>query len=114
MEKLSSFKTKEFIRGKKGKNILFKTMGKYLPEDVVNFKKWGFGVPWRKYLREDKVFSNALEEMKTSEVFNMGIFKQLPVKKMIDGFISGDNSEEVMIRQLLMIFIWYKAYYIEI
>jgi asparagine synthase (glutamine-hydrolysing) len=113
VEKLSSVKTKELIKGKKGKNILFKSMGKHLPEDVVNFKKWGFGVPWAKYLREDKIFSNALKEMKTSEIFNIGIFKHLPVKRMIDGFISGDNSEEILIRQLLMIFIWYKAYYIE-
>lgn len=114
VETVSSFSSSELLKGKKGKHILFNTMGRYLPDDVRNFKKWGFGVPWAKYLRTEPVFIQTMEEMKSCTFFKEGIFADLPITQMIDRFQAGHGEDEILLRQLMMIYMWYKAYYTQI
>ncbi len=111
VENLAAFPTSDFLKGKKGKHLLVSTIGKKLPEEVQKFKKWGFGVPWGKYMREDESLSKTVREMGDSEIFTIGIFKQIPIKEITSKFFDGSNEDETILRQLLMIHIWYQAFY---
>jgi asparagine synthase (glutamine-hydrolysing) len=111
VEQVSAMPSSLLFKGKKGKFLLYNSIGKKLPQEVRQFKKWGFGVPWGKYLKEQEVFRNTLEEMKSNEIWDSSIFSQIPVKKLISGFLHDEPGTEAIVRQLLMVHIWTNQYY---
>lgn len=111
VEMLAALPTNVLDKGKKGKYILLNSVGKHLPDEVRTCRKWGFGVPWEQYMRTIPCFKHVLNEMKDSEIFKYPIFEKFKSKNIITQFELGSNKDSAIIRQLMMIHIWYSVYF---
>jgi len=101
----------------KGKLILRNILKKYAPEEVVNKKKWGFGIPLDKSLTPD-----ALEFIKdtlhTDKALIYGFIKKDKAYQWLDLFFSNANDQLTISRiglyhrvyMLLSIELWLQKY----
>jgi asparagine synthase (glutamine-hydrolysing) len=111
VEMLAALPTDLLDRGFKGKHILLKSIGRHLPKPIINYRKWGFGVPWEHYFRTSPYFIGVLNDMKKSEIFKYPIFEKFKPEKIIHEFEVGNNLDAPLIRQLMMIHLWHKLYF---
>ncbi len=56
MEMIPALPSNYLLKGKKGKFLLYNSVAKKLPQEVRDFKKLGFSVPWSVYLKNDPSF----------------------------------------------------------
>jgi uncharacterized protein YkuJ len=99
------------LKGAKGKFLLFNSIGKSLPTEIRSFKKNGFAVPWEKYLLHNEQFILELEEMKKNPIFNFGILKYVDIEILINGLKNSDIRKITLLRQMLMLHLWFKNLY---
>jgi asparagine synthase (glutamine-hydrolysing) len=110
VEGLASLPSKYFVRGKKGKDILFNSVGRHLPEQIRQFRKIGFEVPWDRYFREDPMFREVICSIPQSDVLNKGMFRIFDKKQIIDSYLAGNDAQRALVRQLFLIKIWEDTY----
>lgn len=110
VEGLAVLPTKWFDRGSKGKYILKHTIGKLLPDSILNHRKVGLSVPWVDYLAHEPVFADHLTEMSRCEVFKTGILSQIDLPKLLSDFQRDPVHHGVLVQQLFIIYIWYRTY----
>lgn len=111
VEMCSSLPSNYLFRGRKGKYVLFKSFSKYLPQQVNKYRKWGFGVPWEYYFRNNEYFKNALNDLRTSEILNFPVFRKIQVGSLIGDFLKGNDKDSTFIRQLVFLHLWYSVYF---
>jgi asparagine synthase (glutamine-hydrolysing) len=93
----------------KGKHLLRESAGKRVPESVRMGRKWGFATPWKRYLRQSDDLRDLLNEIPRSAPFVSGPFDKKRLSRAIEGFQSGDDALEMLMRQLVMIAVWHEA-----
>jgi hypothetical protein len=86
-------------------------MSERLPEVVRNHRKWGFGVPWARYLREVDELRQLVSELPNLSPIKDGPFDSSKLKNVITQFLQGERKHEELVRQLTMIAIWYQSYF---
>lgn len=91
-----------------GKAIMRNAMLPRLPNSILDHKKWGFGVPWNKYFRNEPYFCDFIKKL------SMGNIKtRLPINsQIIDGarsYINGNDSLLPLVRQYIFFDIWQKV-----
>lgn len=108
LEWISSLPTGLLLKGRKGKNLLFKTVGKHLPEEVKGFKKLGFSVPWKNYIKKNDELNHMLQNIAGGSL--QDYYPEL--NKLVFARIvkCSTEFEESLLRQLLMIEIWKEEY----
>jgi asparagine synthase (glutamine-hydrolysing) len=111
VEMIGAIPTDNLLKGKKGKYLLYNSVAKTLPKEIKNFKKNGFAVPWENYLKSNNQFKEELEEMKSNPVFKLGLLKHIDIPSLIHNFEKNDRLSIILLRQLLMIHLWYKNFY---
>ena len=108
LEWIPSLPTSLLLKGPKGKNLLYKTVGKQLPKEVRRFKKLGFSMPWMEYIKSN----NELDAMLSN--ISKGSLKEFFPQLDLSAFLQSKNYlsefEHMLFRQLLMIEIWSKKY----
>jgi len=114
IEMIGAIKSSDLLKGRKGKYLLYNTIGKKLPDEVRKYKKNGFSVPWESYLKNNEKFKNELHEMPNNPFFKSGLFAQINISQLIKRFKNDDQLATVLLRQLLMIHMWYKNFYAKI
>ncbi|MBA2524303.1 MAG: asparagine synthase (glutamine-hydrolyzing), partial [Pyrinomonadaceae bacterium] len=110
VEGLAALPSSILLAGKQSKKLLRQSVGGRLPEAVLRHHKWGFGVPWRHYLRQIpqlRDFVNALPDLK---LVQEGPFERAKVKNVVSEFLKGESHNEELIRQLFMIAVWHESY----
>jgi len=112
METAAAMPTSTLFSFKEGKHLLRKAVGDRLPQAVLRHKKWGFGVPWPKYLRSQPALMERLLEVPRLEPVR-SILSADPksVSSMIEAFLKGETRHEKIIYRLFMISIWYEEYF---
>ncbi len=108
MEVAGALPTSALFDYREGKYLLRKAIGNRLPQEVLQHKKWGFGVPWSKYLRTQPELRNRLRETSSSGAPSPVSHKI--TKKMIDEFLAGSDRHEKLVQRLFMISVWYETY----
>jgi len=109
VEGLAALPSTVLVRSYQMKRILRRSIGQRLPRPVLNHRKWGFGVPWGRYFRgvtELREFIRALPEMK---FIRDAPFDRRRVRGLIDEFFEGDARCEPLVRQLVMLAVWYET-----
>jgi asparagine synthase (glutamine-hydrolysing) len=111
VEGAASIPTEALRAGNRPKGILVQAQRDRLPAEVLAHRKWGFGVPWKQYLREDRgLREEVLALAKTPELEAMSVNRPL-----LDGamarFLAGDDSLEAIVKQLLMFRTWTRSYF---
>lgn len=110
LEMIPALPSDLLLKGKKGKWLLFNSIGKRLPEAVRRFRKLGFSVPWEEYIRSNEIFREFINQLESEGVFHLPIFEKLPVKKLKSLFQQQNPVSQVLVRHLFMMSIWQKAY----
>jgi len=108
MEGLGTVETKYLLKGKKGKYILMQTMGKYLPDYIMNHKKEGFSVPWDELIKQSEELTYEYEQFLLSDIFEWIGFSKETIQKL---FAPATNHTFKQLQlQLFFLFIWRKYY----
>lgn len=111
MEMIPALPSNYLLKGRKGKYLLLNSVARQLPQQVVDFKKLGFSVPWERVLAEDPAFGQYLREMESG--MHMDVIEGFSPNALIRDFRRGNTLASAMVRQLLMIAIW-KEHYVRI
>ncbi len=109
VEGLAALPSSHLLSYRQSKPILRKAFRDKLPEAVRKHRKWGFSVPWTKYLRTVPELHQIAKRLTTLEPVKSGPFSLEKVKTVINSFLSGDNSHELLVRQLVMLALWYQV-----
>ena len=96
-------------RSHEGKWVLKKAMESYLPKDIIYRPKSGFGVPLRRWLKED--LKELLGDLLSVDSLNKrGLFSAQSVQKLISDNDNGKIDASYTLLSLLCIEIWCRAY----
>jgi asparagine synthase (glutamine-hydrolysing) len=91
------------------KYLLKEIVHDYVPKELMDRPKMGFGVPVFAWLRNDLKYY-AEEFMSEKDFERHGIFKKEGVKNIINRFFQGDKNFNSLFWYLLIFQIWYKQW----
>jgi asparagine synthase (glutamine-hydrolysing) len=81
---------------------------KYLPRDLVDRPKKGFGAPLEQWLLNGSLKSLVLEYLNPSRIREQGIFSPTYIQKMVNDFRQGVWINPNKIWNLLAFELWYE------
>ena len=110
VERLAAEPSSRLFKGRAPKSLLRSAVGSRLPEAILTHRKWGFGVPWERYLREIPELRLLVEELPRRKPIDSGPLNEALLKQEASRFLEGDNAPFALIKQLVMIAIWHEAY----
>ncbi|MEO7990185.1 MAG: asparagine synthase (glutamine-hydrolyzing) [Chryseolinea sp.] len=108
MEMVPAMPTKYLLTGHKGKYLLNNSVAKQLPSEVRSFKKLGFSVPWDKYMKDEGMFKDSVNQIESGSLDEL--FPGLKINQLVNGYKSNDSFSSAMIRQLIMTNSWKESY----
>lgn len=111
IEGIGHLSSRYVAKGKKGKVLLTESMKHILPDYILNFKKVGFGVPWKKLILESDALRAEFNAFITSDTFEQVGLGQSIGKRLTKAFMSNDaDVYEHLTIQLFTFYIWKKYY----
>lgn len=109
VEGLAAQSSAVLLSGVRGKPLLRRSMAARLPAAVRRNRKWGFGVPWTRYLRTVPELKDLVGALPGLEPIRSGPFDPARVRRTVTRFLLGDNHHDALVRQLVMITAWHQA-----
>jgi asparagine synthase (glutamine-hydrolysing) len=106
VETLAAVPSFLFHSRRKSKYILRRSIGARLPQAVLHHRKWGFEAPWSRYFRQIKELRDVVSELPDISIIRNGPFNLSRIKNMVGKFETGDDTNESLIRQLVMLAVW--------
>lgn len=97
------------LQGSITKQILKNIVHEYVPKDIMDRPKMGFGVPVFRWLRGD-LAHYVHEYMKPADFNKHGLFKPEGVKYIMDRFQAGDRNYNSLFWYLLMFQMWHRRW----
>lgn len=106
IEGLAAMPSSVLLRGKP-KSLLRNSVGGRLPAEILGHRKWGFGVPWGKYLRTAAPWREEVRGVSGAAFFrHAGIDKKISAR--VRDFENGDASADALIYQSFMLRKWHR------
>lgn len=109
VEGLAALPSSALLKGWQGKSLLRRAMRYRLSRVVRRHPKWGFGVPWARYLREVPELRGIVSDLTRLEPLRTGPFDRALLEAAVNAFLGGDDSHQVLVRGLVMMTVWYDA-----
>jgi asparagine synthase (glutamine-hydrolysing) len=109
VEGLAALPTASLLAGTQNKQLLRKAVGHRLPEPVLRHRKWGFAVPWDAYLRQIPELRSLVRRLPELDPVCDGPFSRKLMRDVTTKFLNGDETSGALVRQFLMIAVWYQA-----
>ena len=100
--------TAEYFGQRQGKWLLRRAMRDRLPEAVLRHRKWGFGVPWPKYLREIEELRQFVLSIPDTQPVVCSPLDIGRVRRLLTEFLAGDDTYSFLVLELVMITVWYE------
>ena len=97
------------FEGGKGKSLLRRDMEGILPQSILRGRKWGFAVPWSRYLREVPALRALVSDLPDAEPVKSGPFAPGRIRGLVEGFLRGDDSRAFLVHALTMIAMWHQT-----
>jgi len=98
------------LKGRTLKYILKKVAGRYLPDELINRKKQGFGFPMAIWMRTDlKDFLTRL--FSQSRFVEIGVFDRDYIFNILDEHLSGKADHNFRLWILINLEFWYRLYF---
>jgi asparagine synthase (glutamine-hydrolysing) len=110
VEGLCTVPSSALLRGRKGKRVLIDAVGDRLPPEIRTARKWGFSVPWARYVRDDPDMRAIAEDLPHDDLLSSGPFERPRLRQAVDEFMAGAQMREPLIVALFMVSVWHKAY----
>jgi asparagine synthase (glutamine-hydrolysing) len=102
VEGLAALPTRALLRGQGSKPLLRQSLGDRLPSEILRHPKWGFGVPWKNYVRNVPELRRTVEELPRSELLQQAPIDTKRLKARLESFWAGDDQLFPVILQLVM------------
>lgn len=109
VEYVSNIPDRYKLKGFKTKYILKKLARKYLPSQIIDRPKKGFGIPISEWLCTD-LKEPMLDLLSESHIKSQGIFEYAGIKELIDGHLSGKTNNRKLLWSLLCFQLWAKEF----
>ncbi len=97
-----------FRRGK-GKALLRGAVGDRIPATLLGARKWGFGVPWARYLRSVPALRERVATAPEAAPLADGPFERQALQRVVQRFLAGDGAADTVVRQLVLVVLWHEA-----
>jgi len=110
VEGLSSLPSSALLRGRRGKRLLLDAVADRLPEGIKKARKWGFSVPWARYMRETPEIRAFVAALPDSPVVRSGPFDRDRLKRVVESFLSGATEHAAVVVTLFMVSLWHDEY----
>ena len=88
--------------GRRSKGLLRAAVGNRLPAAVLKHRKWGFGVPWKRYLRQERELQSLLHDLPNASLVLDSPLKRSVIQSLIREFLKGDDRPFPIVMQMLM------------
>jgi asparagine synthase (glutamine-hydrolysing) len=98
------------IRGWGAKRLLKVAAGDMVPREIVQKRKWGFGVPLAGWFREQKGMGRYLDLLRTSRFGERGLFYPQMVERLIRHHLSGDANHSEVLWVLINLELWHQTF----
>jgi asparagine synthase (glutamine-hydrolysing) len=105
MEWAANLPTKFLYEAGVGKAVLRNSMNQILPKSILKHKKWGFGVPWHTYLRENPVFCEKIQALSKGRLKTRLIHNRT-IESAARSFLEGNDHFLPLVRQYVFFDIW--------
>src|SRR5262249_20619110 len=109
VETLGALPSSVVLGGRRNKIVLRRAVGHRLPEDVRRHRKWGFAVPWGNYLRREPALRDVVARLPETEPIEGAPLDRRKLRAVVDAFLAGDESRGALVRQFMMIAMWYRS-----
>ena len=109
VEGLAALPTSTLSRGYESKRLLRRALGGRLPKQVLKYRKWGFGVPWRQYMRHSPEFRQLVNDLPDHHLIREQFFRPSAVRTVVNRFLDGDDGLESIVKQLMVVTVWHDA-----
>jgi asparagine synthase (glutamine-hydrolysing) len=110
MEQAARMPTRIKLRDGEGKRVLKAAMRPYLPAEVLNRRKMGFGVPLGAWFRKDlKDF--ARDVLSAPRTQQRGIIQPPRVAHLLDAHQSGRRDHSAQLWSLMCLELWFRAWW---
>ncbi len=111
VEMLAALPSAVLLDGRDSKPLLRRAHGHRLPRSVHRHRKWGFGVPWTKYLREIPKFREIVKALPDLEPIRDGPFDRVALTDVTRRFLLGEPYFEAHVRRLVIIAVWHQVFF---
>jgi asparagine synthase (glutamine-hydrolysing) len=111
VERAASLPTAALIRRGQRKSVLRRALGDRLPQSVLRARKWGFGVPWARYVREVPEIRERVLGLHRSAILEGAGVKRTAIERAARQYVEGDASTEAVVKEMLLLTIWHDAYF---
>lgn len=100
----------ELVPRWRGKGVLRRAMRKRLPAEVLDGRKWGFGVPWIRYFRRVPELTAELSEaIRHPQVAEELGRLSIDGTKLVRDFVNGRDEVWPLLRQVVLVAIWLRT-----
>jgi asparagine synthase (glutamine-hydrolysing) len=97
------------LRGPNGKWVLRKAMERYLPREVINRPKTGFGAPLRRWIRFE-LRELVMDLLSEQSLKNRGIFEPVAAKRLVDSNERGRIDASYTILGMMCLELWCRRF----
>jgi asparagine synthase (glutamine-hydrolysing) len=111
VEGLAALPSSVLLSGHQSKILLRRSVGYRLPDAVQKYRKWGFAVPWSHHFRHVPELRDFVSAVPDLDPVRGGPFDRARVKNLVTNFLNGENSHELLVKQLVMVAVWHQAYF---
>jgi len=102
VERLAALPSSVLLAERRGKGLLRAACGDRLPSEVLKHRKWGFGVPWKKYLRQVEELRSLLVDLPRASLLLDSPLNCSAISEQVHTFLNGDDRPFPLLMQLLM------------
>jgi len=102
VEMVAALPSSLLFAGRRGKQLLRAAAGYRLPPAVLRHHKWGFGVPWKRYLREVEELRSLLLELANAQLVLESPLQRSAVQEQVCAFLKGDDQPFPLLMQIFM------------
>jgi asparagine synthase (glutamine-hydrolysing) len=96
----------ELFAGRQGKCVLRRCARELVPASILQRPKWGLGIPWNRYLRQDPACRAFVEALPQSGLGRALQATCLPAA--LDEFLSGDDGWAPVVYQVFSLAVWWE------
>ncbi|MFZ5984790.1 MAG: asparagine synthase (glutamine-hydrolyzing) [Acidobacteriota bacterium] len=109
VESLAAVPSHQVVSLTRKKPLLRDAMACRLPQSVLQAPKWGFGVPWKRYLREVAPFRAVLESLRDLRQSGPDVLAGRHVSSAVSSFLAGDDTCFPITQQAMLLYVWYQT-----
>jgi len=102
VEMLAALPSSELFMGRGNKELLRASVGSRLPTDVLRHRKWGFGVPWKRYIREVEELRSSFLDLSNTQLILDSPLDRSAIQKDVHAFLYGDDQPFSLLMQIFM------------